>query len=794
MVLPLLLRLLLLMLAVELNGVLALGPDTRRKRDVAGQPELHHGGLTAKHTLYFLSMLPYPDPEPSLNPSIADGPDLFPAVQLAVDHVNNRSDVLRDYHIELIETDGGCDISSKALISLASQLFHSDKQIAGIIGPSCSESAEAVGAMSRRSEIALLSFHQGSSSLLTNRIAYPYSIGMADSPAGEVTGYIDLMKQANWTRVAAIYNIEMLVDYTNYQQFEQEAKDAGIELTLSEVVSETHIPHIELKESYARVIIAFVRDYVATEILCVAYHNNLIYPTYQWILSNGYYVDGNLSFYYQPEGREYNCTEEELFKAGESTLYVELVLPPAADTETVSGLSQEEFFDEYTQKWQIYNNLPYIPYDYPFVDLAYDSVWAMALALNGSLETLQEKNMSLNNYTYGQSNATEVILEHLYQLEFHGVSGLISFNEQTGFTHRQPQYNHIHPLVENSFEAVTIKVAIGLAVVVILVIVVTSVLVAFVHILNTVYENYKTIKASSSRLNHFAYVGCYCVLLALQAYTIVEAFSTSPLATTVLCNFIPWLTSIGFSLVFGTVIVKTWRLYRIFLSSTKHKRRVRIMNKDSFLAVFVVELVVVDVLLCTVWSAVDPLQYRNETNINTDKAIEEVTEMCSSDWFTVWLGLLAAYKTTLLLFAVFLAIITRKIRNKEFKTTKYITLLVYLLFLVTGLGIPVYFITWSLDAQVNISYTILCVVVIALVYLCWGLLFLPPVLPLLREKVLKKPPLDLSPQHQSLSMHRNSTTLTSCPNTTLSFQHRSSSVHRNSTTLTSWPIATLGKR
>ena len=66
---------------------------------------------------------------------------------------------------------------------------------------------------------------------LTNRIAYPYSIGMADSPAGEVTGYIDLMKQANWTRVAAIYNIEMLVDYTNYQQFEQEAKDAGIELT-----------------------------------------------------------------------------------------------------------------------------------------------------------------------------------------------------------------------------------------------------------------------------------------------------------------------------------------------------------------------------------------------------------------------------------------------------------------------------------------------------------------------------------------------------------------------------------
>ena len=84
---------------------------------------------------------------PTLNPSIVDGPDLFPATQLAVDHVNNRSDVLRDYHIELIEADGGCNVTSKAWISLVSQLFHNDKQIVGIMGPRCSDSAEAVGAI-----------------------------------------------------------------------------------------------------------------------------------------------------------------------------------------------------------------------------------------------------------------------------------------------------------------------------------------------------------------------------------------------------------------------------------------------------------------------------------------------------------------------------------------------------------------------------------------------------------------------------------------------------------------------
>ena len=697
-----------------------------------------HGGMKAKHTLYFLSILPYPDPEPSLSPSIKYGLHIFPAVQLAVDHVNNRSDVLRDYHIELIETDGGCNISSKALISLVSQLFHSDKQIVGMIGPLCSDSASAVGAMSKRNEIALLSFHHGSSPLLADRTDYPYSIGMADSPADIVTAYIDLMKKAKWTRVAAIYNTDMLVDYTLFKHFKQEAESAGIEIAFSEIASKTFIPYKELKESYARVIIAFVRPELAYNIMCVAYHNDLIYPTYQWMLINIYTNESEkLHFYYTPEDREYSCTKEEMAQALKSHVIVSSEIPYKPDgTGVVFGMTVDSITEAYYQRWELYNNstnrsATKTPFRY--VLLGYDSVWAMALALNGSLETLQEKNMSLTNYTYGQSSATEVILKHLYKLWFRGVSGLISFNEQAGFTHQEPLYNYTEPLVENSFEVVTIKVAIGLAVVVILVIVVTSVLVAFVHILNTVYENYKSIKASSSRLNHFAYVGCYCFLLALLVYTIVEAFSTSPLATTVLCNFIPWLTSIGFSLVFGTVIVKTWRLYRIFLSSRKHKRHVRIMNKDSFLAVFVVALVVVDVLLCTVWSAVDPLQYGNETSINTDKAREEVTEMCSSDWFTVWLILLAAYKIALLLFAVFLSFVTRKIRRKEFKTTN-ITLLVYLLFLVTGLGIPVYFITWSLGAHVNVSYSVLCVVVTTLVYLCWGLLFLPPVLPLLREK------------------------------------------------------------
>ena len=372
---------------------------------------------------------------------------------------------------------------------------------------------------------------------------------------------------------------------------------------------------------------------------------------------------------------------------------------------------------------------------------------------------LQKLNLSLSNYTYGQSAVTQVILDQFYRLDFQGVSGDISFKKETGFTTYHAYYfqhknTHVRysvigrydesigvsinpfdpPLfIENDFE---VKVDIGLAVVFLLAIVVTCVLVAYIHILNTVYGDYKTIKASSSRLNHFAFVGCYCILFALLIYTIVEAFSTSPGATTVLCNFIPWPTSIGISLVFGTVIVKTWRLYRIFVSSTKHKRRVRMMNKDSVLAASVVVLVAVDVIFCTLWSAVDPLEYRNETRINVDRVRQEVMEFCVSEYFAVWFALLAVYNGVLIIFAVYMSFATRKIYKTEFKTDK-ITLLGYLLFLVTGVGMPVVFIMRAASVNVNISYTVLCIVVTTLVYLCWAFLFLLPVLPLLREKVMK---------------------------------------------------------
>ena len=60
--------------------------------------------------LRLLTLLPYPSDDPAQQPQWAGGPDFIPATHLTVDLINNSSQVLPDYHLELLDEDGGCDL------------------------------------------------------------------------------------------------------------------------------------------------------------------------------------------------------------------------------------------------------------------------------------------------------------------------------------------------------------------------------------------------------------------------------------------------------------------------------------------------------------------------------------------------------------------------------------------------------------------------------------------------------------------------------------------------------------
>ena len=71
--------------------------------------------------LYLLAMASSPDEQ--VTPGWAVGPVVIPAIRLAVDHINNRSDVLRDYRLKLLEADSGCKVTSTTIINFIREVF-----------------------------------------------------------------------------------------------------------------------------------------------------------------------------------------------------------------------------------------------------------------------------------------------------------------------------------------------------------------------------------------------------------------------------------------------------------------------------------------------------------------------------------------------------------------------------------------------------------------------------------------------------------------------------------------------
>ena len=178
----------------------------------------------------------------------------------------------------------------------------------------------------------------------------------------------------------------------------------------------------------------------------------------------------------------------------------------------------------------------------------YDQVWALALALNKSLPVLKNKNLSIDNYTIGKPEITNVIEEQMANdLSFrNGAGGLVEFNQYRsvstpvqiiwfiGETERNVgvynslnvanfhttqaknfhkcQYHLPKDRLDNVYVLIPLPVAIVLYVAATAVVIFTTMqLVLFMYLH---YNNSKVVRATSPYLSLVMFVGCYLFCLA----------------------------------------------------------------------------------------------------------------------------------------------------------------------------------------------------------------------------------------------------------------------------------------
>ena len=135
------------------------------------------------------------------------------------------------------------------------------------------------------------------------------------------------------------------------------------------------------------------------------------------------------------------------------------------------------------------------------------------------------------------------------------------------------------------------------------------------------------------------------------------------------CMVFPWLFSVGFSITFGSLFAKIRRVYILFKAAAT-MNRVTVTVKETFLIVCAITSV--DVLICMIWTIVDPLSWQR-TVTRTDLFGEPLESVgyCTSNYWKVWVSIIAIWHLVLMIFASVLCYKTRNI-DTRFSESKYV--------------------------------------------------------------------------------------------------------------------------
>ena len=724
-----------------------------------------------RKALYFLVVAPYPDCFP-FSPSWRGGPAVLPAAIVAKDLINSRSDILVDYRIEFIIDDSGCNQTSKAVNSIIRGLFYSNKNVVGIIGPGCSEAALAIATLVTDDQISLIQIAPSVTSPdLTNTTLYPNTFRPIVSALGVVDTYIEIIRQKNYRHVGALYEVNRPFQTTVYTRFEEKALKEGVRLTAFGVLDNSHFPLVEF-HSKVRVIFVFASSGIARQLLCSAYHSNMLYPDYQFIFSNRKPNNFLRNVTVSSEGVKYKCSPSDMARAIVGMIFNDFRLTRGDrnNSSTDAGVSYDEFDAIYTDARSCHvESLGLSKSDIVTTEHHsgyFDATWALALSLNSSLPHLKEKGLSLSNYTYQMPEITGVIKEELLNLSFEGMRGRIEFSREThdganvtlidmyqvfsngdvdivGFY--TPNRSVEQPLVlydtatliPAEFDQIYIMPHVSLGVITMLSVVILFVVLFACHFANIVWASHKSVKATSPNLNHLIFSGCYLSLVGAIVYTnafvFINVSENSNVIIPIHCSALQWTSTMTFSLVIGTLGAKTWRIHRIFnhFSASPMKR----LSDKALIPVALLPLFI-DVVLNVLWNSIDPWY----TSVKRGSGLSaEAT--CKADNQIAWTIAISVPKGVLTLIVLYLSIATRRVNRNEFRHTKSINILIYSLLILTGLLLPLFFILQSTVSlwSVSLRYFIFCLIDLAYVVLCILLVLLPPLIPSIKQKFRPNP-------------------------------------------------------
>ena len=636
-------------------------------------------------TLHLLALVPLGETA-GLSPPDR-GKELIAAAEMAVDMINMRDDILNGYRLELVPANA--ELCNESLVAEAPGNFvkhvtSGELNIVGVVGLLCSTVTQAVSSLAGRPGIDLLQISAGATSpVFSSEEEYPRLYRMMPSSAVYNDAVLKMMAAFEWERIGVIRDTNLIQHTTTADDFMTKVENWSEHkvVFLGDVTPTFPTSPVQsLLPERAKIIYASVTASEARELLCESYQNNLRWPQFVWL-----FHDLSLENLKDSTG---NCSNETMLEAVEGVFLLQYRIEPDLNTTLVSGQTYQDYLMElrHHMRGAQMNQ---------FANALHDSIWAFALALNNlTSEELRSYRPEVDN-----SNTTALVERSLKDVQFSGALGSIAFNEQeivndvdifhvrNGEIACNGSYDPLsgnltnkclpEVIPDDDFETETVLLhqafmIVTYIIVGVLLVFTTAVLVLFIY-----YWNKPSIKASSPILSILIFAGCYVLYIGCL---IAGANNLNASIFGSMCLAQVWFTATGLQLIYSTLFMRLFRVYRIFFHIFAKPGKIwsdQVMFALSFIPVLVT------ILLMTIWTVVDPIVTGYTTpvfDMTSDPPRYTRDVFCDTEGnnLIVWLSVVLYGVNGITIFGVVvLATITRKVHLDCFRDTKQVNAFVF---------------------------------------------------------------------------------------------------------------------
>ncbi|XP_072758771.1 gamma-aminobutyric acid type B receptor subunit 2 isoform X2 [Anoplolepis gracilipes] len=625
-------------------------------------------------------------------------------------------------------------------------MMHNGPHKVILFGGACTQVTDPIAKASKHWRLTQLSYADTHPMFTTN--SFPNFFRVVPSENALNAPRVALLVHFNWTRVGTIYQNEPRYALV-HNRLVADLDKSKMELveTLS-FATEVRTALGKLKEKDVRILLGNFNEAWARRIFCEAYKFGLYGRKYQWVIIGTY----TREWWLRPDG---GCDPAELSEALHGVILTDLLPLTTEEQHTTSGITPDQYQDEYdSRRGSEYSR---------FHGYTYDGIWTVALAVKHVARRIRHfhRNQTISDFRYRDVLWEKLFLDALRNTSFDGVTGPVRFydNERKAYILLK-QFQNGHEVNVGEYDSITgilnltrrdaplwngrsppkdrtVRIIKHSTVDITLYAVLASaasvgiVLASIFLAINIRYRNQRYIKMSSPHLNNLIIVGCMLtyssvIFLGLDSQlSSVEAFPY-------ICTARAWLLMAGFSLAFGSMFSKTWRVHSIFTDVKLNKKVI----KDYQLFMVVGILLAVDLTIMTTWQIADPF-YRAIKQMqpyhhpsSEDIIIIPENEYCQSNQMNIYLFCIYAYKGLLMIFGAFLAWETRHVSIPALNDSKYVGMSVYnvVIMCVTGAAI-----SFVLTDKQDAMFIMLAVFIIFCSTATLCLVFIPKVIELRRN-------------------------------------------------------------